>query len=189
MREVTVTGWRWMQDNEGAWLALRVPSPQSAMDVCDALQSGKEYTAAIKRKGRSLDANAYFWCLADKLAAHYHLRKEDIYRQKIQEIAGVSDVLCIQEKAVDAFCRAWQGRGLGWIAEPFESKIGGCVNVTVYYGSSTYDTEQMSQLIESTIGDCREAGIETLPPWKVAAMTEQWRSAVEFRNGVINSAG
>lgn len=71
MQQVTVDAARWQQDSEGAWLALRVKSPQAAMEVCDALKPGKEYTATIKGKGRSLDANAYCWELLDKLAAHY----------------------------------------------------------------------------------------------------------------------
>lgn len=176
MNQVTVSGWKWMQDGDGAWLALRVPSPQSAMDVCDGLQEGREYTATIKRKGRSLDANGYFWALADKLAAHYGVRKEDVYRQEIRDLAGVSDVLCIQEKAADAFCKAWQSRGLGWLAEAFDSKIENCKNVIVWYGSSTYDTEQMSRLIDNTVADCRAVGIETLPPWKLEAMLGQWEA-------------
>lgn len=177
MKQVTVTGWRWMQDGEGAWLALRVPSTQSAIDVCDELQDGKEYTAAIKKKGRSLDANGYAWALMDKLAAHYGIKKEAVYRQEIRNLPGVSDVLCMQEKAVEAFCRAWRGCGLGWLAEAFESKIEGCQNVIVWYGSSTYDTEQMSRLIDSVVEDCRNVGIETLPPWKLEAMLGQWEAA------------
>lgn len=38
MQQVTVNAARWSQDSEGAWLALRVKSPQAAMAVCDALK-------------------------------------------------------------------------------------------------------------------------------------------------------
>lgn len=43
MQQVTVDGARWQQDSDGAWLALRVKSPQTAMDVCDAIHSCPEY--------------------------------------------------------------------------------------------------------------------------------------------------
>lgn len=33
MQQVTVNAARWSQDSEGAWLALRVKSPQAAMAV------------------------------------------------------------------------------------------------------------------------------------------------------------
>lgn len=31
MQQVTVDGARWQQDSEGAWLALKVKSPQAAL--------------------------------------------------------------------------------------------------------------------------------------------------------------
>ena len=115
---VTVDAARWSQDSEGAWLALRVKSPQAAMAVCDAMKPGKEYTATLKGKGRSLDANAYAWVLLDKLAAHYGVAREKVYRQEIQSIGGVSEVLCLREKAAEAFCRSWERNGIGRFAPP-----------------------------------------------------------------------
>ena len=41
MQQVTVNAARWSQDSEGAWLCLRVKSPEAAMEVCDALKQGK----------------------------------------------------------------------------------------------------------------------------------------------------
>ena len=93
MLQADVTAARWQQDSDGAWLCLRVQSPRAAMAVCDELQPDKQYVAQIKRKGRSLDANAYAWVLMDKLAAHYRLNPEDIYREKIKQIPGVRDVV------------------------------------------------------------------------------------------------
>ena len=53
MQQVTVKAARWSQDSEGAWLCLRVKSPEAAMEVCDALKPGKEYTATIKGTGQA----------------------------------------------------------------------------------------------------------------------------------------
>lgn len=177
MQQVTVDAARWQQDSDGAWLCLRVQSPQSAMAVCDELQPDKQYVAQIKRKGRSLDANAYAWVLLDKLAAHYGIPRNDVYREAIKIIGGVSDVLCIVSKAADEFCRKWESKGTGWMAEQGPSKIPGCVNVTVWYGSSTYDTEQMSRLIDQIVSDCREAKIETMTPQELDALKSRWGEA------------
>ena len=144
------------------------------MNACDEYQADKEHVAQIRRKGRSLDANAYCWVLLDKLAAHYNLPREAIYREEIRTIGGVSDVLCIVERAADDFIRRWTAQGIGWMAERGPSKIPGCVNVTVWYGSSSYDTEQMSRLIDQIVSDCESAGIEHLPPQKLAAMKQEW---------------
>lgn len=174
MVQVDVSAVRWQQDSDGAWLCLRVQSPQVAMNACDEYQADKEHVAQIRRKGRSLDANAYCWVLLDKLAAHYNLPREAIYREEIRTIGGVSDVLCMVERAADDFVRRWTAQGVGWMAEQGRSKIPGCVNVTVWYGSSSYDTEQMSRLIDQIVSDCESAGIEHLPPQKLAAMKREW---------------
>ena len=54
-----------------------------------------------------------------------------------------------------------------------ESKLPGCVNVVLYYGSSTFDRTQMQRFLENIIEDCTAVGIEVLPPEKLAAMMEE----------------
>ena len=107
MTEVSVLEAKWMQDGAGDWLCLRVPSARSAMYVVDELQPWNEYRAVLRRKGRSLDANAYCWVLMDKLAAHYGATKEGIYQEEIRKNAGVSDIVSVQEKAADNLMRRW----------------------------------------------------------------------------------
>lgn len=174
MVQVDVSAVRWQQDSDGAWLCLRVQSPQVAMNACDEYQADKEHVAQIRRKGRSLDANAYCWVLLDKLAAHYNLPREAIYREEIKTIGGVSDVLCMVERAADDFIRRWTAQGIGWMAERGPSKLKGCVNVTVWYGSSVYDTEQMARLIDAIVQDCRDVGIETMTPRELDALVSRW---------------
>ena len=85
----------------------------------------------------------------------------------------------MQNKAVESFCKAWQGNGLGWITEELPSKLDGCTNVMVYYGSSTYDSRQMSKLIDCAIVDCQEYGIEYLTPAEIAKMLAAWGESNE----------
>lgn len=126
------------------------------------------------RKKRSLDSNAYAWVLIDKLAEHMGITKEEVYRVAIRDIGGVSDTVCTQEKAVDALCRAWESNGLGWQTERVASKIPGCVNVVMYYGSSVYDTRQMSALIDKLVQDCNALGIETKQKEEIESMMKLW---------------
>lgn len=126
------------------------------------------------RQKRSLDANAYAWVLINKVAATLGLPKAQVYRGYIRDIGGNCEIVCVPERGADKLCECWALNGLGWQAERFPSKIPGCVNVALYYGSSTYDTAQMSRLIDLIIEDCRQLGIETLPPYKLAALLEGW---------------
>lgn len=127
------------------------------------LKEDKEYDLTIKehRKKRSLDANAYFWLFLDQLAVKLNIDKFRIYRELIRDIGGVSDTVCVQNKAVKSLIDGWSHNGIGWFAETYESKIPGCTNVILYYGSSTYDTEQMSRLIDRLIWECQQVDIDT----------------------------
>lgn len=133
-----------------------------------------EYLVKRTRKKRSLDANAYAWVLIDKLAEALRYTKEQVYRDAVKDIGGNSDTVCVKAAAAEKLCSAWAKKGLGWQADIFDSKIPGCKNIVLYYGSSVYDTRQMSLLIDSLIQDCKALGIETLPPHKLAAMLEGW---------------
>lgn len=144
-------------------------------EAFDALKDGEVAVDIRKQmKRRSLDANAYAWVLIGKLAEALSKSKAEIYRETIRDIGGASEILCIQNPAVDTFCAAWSHQGLGWQTETFPSKIPGCTNVTVYYGSSVYDTKQMSLLIDRLVQDCESIGIPTLTDETVEKMLARW---------------
>ena len=163
------------RDENGTWLCFRVnelaPARAFVLNMKNCL-----YDLLVKehRDKRSLDANAYAWVLIDRLAEATGCPKVDIYKRAIREIGGVSDTVCVVEKAADRLERVWQKNGIGWFSERAESKLKGCVTITLYFGSSTYDTRQMSRLIDYIVADCKALGIETLPPDKLEAMKGEW---------------
>lgn len=173
MRKVAVDGCRWMADMDGQWLCLRT---DSAREACEEMEEGKVYEVSIaqKKKKRSLDANGYFWCLLDKLAYELFIPKTELYRNYVKEIGGNSEIVCVMDKAVDRLIDGWTRNGMGWIAEKFPSKLDGCVNVILYYGSSAYDTAQMSRLIDLVVQDCKIHGIETMTERELSLLKERW---------------
>lgn len=147
-----------------------------------ARQAYEEFSDAEKlsikitkyRKKRSLDANGYFWSLTDKLSEKINVPKTDIYRGYIKEIGGVSETVCVVNEAVEKLCNGWISHGIGWQTDTLPSKLQGCTNVVLYYGSSTYNTEQMSRLIDMLVEDCKAQGIETKTPDQIAEMLSLW---------------
>ena len=63
--------------------------------------------------------------------------KTEVYRKVIREIGGVAEIVCVRTEAVDKFREGWEAHGLGLQTDVIPSKIEGCTNVVVYYGSST----------------------------------------------------
>lgn len=149
-----------------AWLSSLIPSLKD-----------KQYEIQVKEyhKKRSLDANAYCWELIGKLSEATGLPKSDIYKTAIKEIGGVFETVCVQTGAAERLCKAWEHKGLGWQSEMFGSKIDGCTNVILYYGSSVYDTAQMSRLIDNIVQDCKALNIETMTPRELEALKAAWK--------------
>ena len=140
-----------------------------ALRLADSFKEGKEYVLTIKQemKKRSNDANAYYWTLLDKLTEKMKLPKEEIYKSHIRNIGGNNQVVCVVNDALDKLISGWHHNGIGWVTDVFDSKLEGCTNVILYYGSSTYNTKQMSDLINLAVEDCRALNIETLPPYEI----------------------
>lgn len=142
---------------------------------------GETLSLEIKRptKKRSLDANAYYWLLVGKLAEATHLSPTEVYRQHIKDVGGNYKIIPAREDAVDEWIRLWGHNRLGWVCDILGpcANIPGYVNVVSYYGSSAYDSKQMSRLIDLVVQDCKALGIETLPPDELVRLKEDWRQA------------
>lgn len=170
-----------IESDGGVWLCLKVKDPAPARGF--VLNKKKRlYIADIKeyRKKRSLDANAYFWALCDQLAAATGIPKSEVYKNAVVEIGGNSEQVCVQNGAVDKLRKIWESRGMGWTTQVMPSnKIPGCTVMTLYNGSSTFDTAQMSRLIDNIVQDCHAVGIETMTPLELARLKEEWNAPTD----------
>lgn len=141
-------------------------------------EAGDALTVAVSkyRKRRSLSANAYFWELIGRLSEKLNISKEETYWEYIKHM-GIYRSVEVNNKAVDTIIKMWRSHGLGWIAEKTDDgEREGFSLINLYYGSSSYNTKQMSRLIDSVVNDCKEQGIETLPPEQLECMKREWKS-------------
>lgn len=173
MTELAFDKTGWMQDREGVWLMLRVPSVREAQRVCEHYPDGK-YSAELKerRKKRSMNANNYFWQLVDQIAAALGRVKEDLYLEYIKQV-GVFKDFTLSEEQAKTFRVAWSMLGVGWPTQQVDYD-GDNVVIRAYYGSSQYSTRQMSRLIDMAVEDAKDLGIEVLTPLELERMKEEW---------------
>lgn len=164
---------------DGRFLLIDCGSRFIAGNAADKIKPGTQYLCDIKQKRerRSNDANAYFWVMCGTLAARLRIPKEEIYRSMIKEIGDNFFIAPIESAKSAQVCKAWNDKGLGWVTDNLgDSKLKGYVNICFYFGSSTYDTEQMSRLIDLLITECREQGIDTLNDRERSLMLEAWNA-------------
>lgn len=150
-------------------------------ECVDLLVNLKDDNLYIKidkiRNKRSLDANSYMWVLCDKIAKTLCkdgtiTTKEDVYKDSIMQI-GSFEPFIVQEKSFDKFKRIWEKQGLGFIVQEV-SKKDKCVRVNCYYGSSTYDTKEMSLLIELLVELAKSLDIETKSEKEIESLLNSW---------------
>jgi len=127
------------------------------------------------RKRRSLDANAYLWVLLQKIAEVLRTDKWSVYLQMLKRY-GQFTYIVVKPGAVEAVKKQWRE-----CEEIGEIDVNGtkAVQMLCYYGSSTYDTKEMSVLIDGVVSECQELGIETLPPAELQRIKEQWGVNIE----------
>ena len=165
-----------MYDGNGAAiLSLRVYDRREAATLFADLKEA-DVSVEIKKayKRRTTSANAYAWVLIDKLAAKLNRSKEEIYREAIRDIGGVSVQLTVRDDALNEFISVWDAKGIGYSVELVD-RIGlHMIRVNAYYGSSSYDTAQMSRLIDYLVLCCKDQGIEVMPHDELQSLLNSW---------------
>lgn len=143
-------------------LTVDKDSRTAVKQIVDELENESIYNFEVSKpsKRKTLDQNAYLWVLCDRIAERIHTTKEEVYRGVIRDV-GIHDILCIQDIALERFLDNWSKKGLGWFCETTASQRPKCTNVIVYYGTSCYDREQMSRVIEEIVNEAKQLGIST----------------------------
>ena len=136
----------------------------------------KQYELKEYKQKRSLNANAYCWVICDKIAKELSkesvVTKEEIYKDAIMQI-GTFEPMIIEERAFENFKRIWERQGLGFLVQEV-SKKDKCIRVNCYYGSSTYDSREMSLLINLLVDLAKSLNIETMPDKELNSLLESW---------------
>lgn len=124
----------------------------------------RELTVIVKefREKRSLSQNAYLWVLLEQIAIKIGSTKVEVYQNIIKHY-GLFEIVPIRNDAVETFKSKWGKNGLGWFCEDLgDSKLDGYTKLMVYYGSSTYDTKEMTRVLEAVVDTCKDLGISTM---------------------------
>ena len=116
---------------------------------------------------RSLTANAYMWVLLDKLATATGVQVKELYFDYLKNVGGNMEMYCGKPEAIDRLVAVWEQSG-----NRFPSKLDGCENVKLYYGSSTFDSATMARLIDHIVQDCKAVGIETMTEEELKSLME-----------------
>ncbi len=139
----------------------------------------KEISAEIKeyRKPRSLDANAYFHVLVNKIAAVQGLSDDEVKRTLVvrygtverDDDGNVIAAMLPMSADIDKiypYTRCYKT----------VDQDGKTYRCYLFYKRSRYmDSAEMSHLIDGTVQEAQELGIDTDTPDVIARYKEEWR--------------
>lgn len=151
-------------------ISFEVNEKSKALSEFDAIKDEPELeiTAQKLRKRRSLNANTYFWQLCDKIAKRLNSTKDRIYLIQLRNYGVFIDVKVLPQayKMLEEQFR---------YTELLPTAEEGWTFARCYIGSSSYDTKQMADLINGTVAEAKELGIETLTPSELQRMVDAWK--------------
>ena len=160
--------------NFGTGIVLNIGIPITYGKDVDRLVGGfranTEWELKPYKQKRSLNSNSYMWTLADKLAEKLHSTKEEIYRIAVANVGVFTEIKVADVEAAKRFKQIWQHNGVGWLTKTINE-----TTIQAYYGSSTYNTQEMARLIDFLQDECKRQGIEVRPQWEVDAMLKEWK--------------
>lgn len=124
------------------------------------------------RKKRSLSANALFWHCIGEISKAMQVDKWDIYLQMLKEY-GKYTYICVRPEMVDAVRSQWR-ESMIWNSVDVNGEE--AVQMLCFFGSSSYNSKEMSVLIDGTIETMKELGLDTPMSQDIRVALEQWEA-------------
>ncbi len=121
--------------------------------------NGRDILVKMKlyKKLRSNEQNRYFWKCVSILASGLGNDNWDQYLNELEKYGKFSSII-IEKEAYNDFRNMWRETKI--VGERRDSNGNEYFDVNCYYGSSTYDTGEMSRLIDGVRQDLADAGLD-----------------------------
>lgn len=134
--------------------------------------------AKMHREKRSINANAYFHLLVGKIAGELNCTTTFIKNQLIADYGQMlfmdDDIVSIKTQLAPEIMQEQSHLHTKYIGCKTEGeKV--LYFYHVYRGSSTYNTKEMSLLIDGTVNAAKELGIETMTPTELQKIKALWK--------------
>ena len=152
---------------------------QSVTEELQELSTADRLVVSLKkwRKKRSLDANAYYWTLVSKIAEKNRMSKEEVhnlmlsrYGQPERDEDGTAVIISVLERINLTKHDEIHVKAIG--SGTVKGKR--FTHYMLLRGSHTYDTHEMSVLIDGVVSEAREMGIETMTAAEIERILAAW---------------
>ena len=124
---------------------------------------------------RSKDANALLWVCLTEIAKALRTDNWSVYLQMLKRY-GKAVCIVVKPEAVESVKKQWRECE---VLGDYEVNGQKAVQMLCYYGSSTFDSAEMSRLLDGVISEMEEMNLQRPTSAEMTRALEEW----EHRNG------
>ena len=148
-----------------------------AIKKFDSILPGVEYDITVKKRNerRSLSANNYHWLLCEQIAKALRTSKYQVHNQLMIDygadwLDGTGEPIVVRMADDNSYLKA---ETIHYRPTDMTDDKGRRFYILLL-PSHLMDTKQMSALIDGTISEAKELGIDTRTPDEIERMKQQW---------------
>lgn len=153
------------------------------------------YDLTEHKEKRSINQNSYYWALLGKVAQKTRVSSAEIHNRNLRDLGlvlridgGVVPVYLPDNDESEQIALKAETYHLKPTSETNEGKCGKLFRCYVMLrGSSSFNTEEMTALLDLMIQEAQAVGVETLTPAELARM--RLESAQKDKSGKHNASG
>ena len=142
--------------------------PKQLIPYLVTLDDDKIYEVKEHKNKRSLDANAYYWVLVNKIASALNQSKDFVHRSMLKQYGETYSLLLPAEYNITGLIKYYE--------EESTIKKGDKLfkSYKAYLPSSEMDSKQMSVLIDGIVSEAKSMDIETMTPNQIEELKASW---------------
>lgn len=146
-----------------------IGNAQTIIDWLSTKDRDKIFEIRERKRKRSLNANAYAWALISEIAEALGTSKESAYMMMLKRYGQSDMVSVISSIDVTGYFKYFEAVAT--------AKLQGkeFTHYRVYKGSSEYNSKEMAVLIDGIVSEAKELEIETLPPYEIERLKDNWK--------------
>lgn len=123
------------------------------------------------RQKRSLTSNAYAWHLMQEIAEKTGVTKDDVYIECLKKYSRAFTHMIVHPEVIPRLAEDYRV-----VVDLGEVLVNGKIGhqIQLYFGSSKFDTKEMSVFLDGIISECRDLGIDILPQSDIDKLNAEW---------------
>ena len=145
-----------------------IGKPKDLIVYLATRDDNKEYEVKEVKKKRTLDSNAYYWVLVNKIAEALNQKKEFVHMEMLRFYSETYSVLLPAEQDIKGLIKYYD------VESTIKKGDKLYKSYKAYLPSSEMNTKQMSILIDGVVSEAKQLGIETMTPNQIEEMKAMW---------------